>query len=306
MAARPHTRSDKCVCRACLLTRMACNAPVPVPAFPSAQRPLSWRGQPIGADSAADASPGSICCQDGTSRMTRVLHRVHRAQLSCRGERQRHPDPRCQRQGLYRCQRRRGGVVPRPRSSRRAGRHARSARQAGLCAHELLHDAGRRGTGRRPDRARAARHQPRLFRQRRVGGHRGVRSRWRGSTSWRRASRSAATSSPAGRAITATRWVRLAVGGNEWRRKQFAPLLIEVHHVSPCFEYRGRQAGRDAGAVRRATGPGARRQDRTSSAPIPSWPSWPKRSGARRPDAFRRSRATSSASARSATATACC
>jgi hypothetical protein len=33
----------------------------------------------------------------------------------------------------------------------------------------------------------------------------------------------------------------LAVGGNEWRRKQFAPLLFETHHVSPCFEYRGRQ-----------------------------------------------------------------
>jgi hypothetical protein len=32
----------------------------------------------------------------------------------------------------------------------------------------------------------------------------------------------------------------LAVGGNEWRRKQFAPLLIDVEHVSPCFEYRGR------------------------------------------------------------------
>ena len=40
----------------------------------------------------------------------------------------------------------------------------------------------------------------------------------------------------------------LAVGGNEWRRKQFAPLLIETHHVSPCFEYRGRQRGRDADA----------------------------------------------------------
>jgi adenosylmethionine-8-amino-7-oxononanoate aminotransferase len=33
----------------------------------------------------------------------------------------------------------------------------------------------------------------------------------------------------------------LAVGGNEWRRGQFAPLLIETHHVSPCYEYRGRQ-----------------------------------------------------------------
>jgi adenosylmethionine-8-amino-7-oxononanoate aminotransferase len=32
----------------------------------------------------------------------------------------------------------------------------------------------------------------------------------------------------------------LAVGGNAWRRKQFAPILIEAHHVSPCYEYRGR------------------------------------------------------------------
>ena len=33
----------------------------------------------------------------------------------------------------------------------------------------------------------------------------------------------------------------LAVGGNAWRRAQFAPLLMEVQHVSPCYEYRGRQ-----------------------------------------------------------------
>jgi adenosylmethionine-8-amino-7-oxononanoate aminotransferase len=31
----------------------------------------------------------------------------------------------------------------------------------------------------------------------------------------------------------------LAVGGNEWRRRPFAPLLIEAHHVSPCYAYRG-------------------------------------------------------------------
>jgi adenosylmethionine-8-amino-7-oxononanoate aminotransferase len=35
----------------------------------------------------------------------------------------------------------------------------------------------------------------------------------------------------------------LAVGGNEWRRKQFAPLLIDVAHVSPCYEYRERANG---------------------------------------------------------------
>lgn len=32
----------------------------------------------------------------------------------------------------------------------------------------------------------------------------------------------------------------LAVGGNEWRRKQFAPLLMNVGRVSPCYEYRDR------------------------------------------------------------------
>ncbi len=34
----------------------------------------------------------------------------------------------------------------------------------------------------------------------------------------------------------------LAVGGNEWRRQQFKPLLIDVTHVSPCYEYRDRRA----------------------------------------------------------------
>jgi len=30
----------------------------------------------------------------------------------------------------------------------------------------------------------------------------------------------------------------LAVGGNEWRRRQFQPLLIETHHIDPCYAYR--------------------------------------------------------------------
>ncbi len=29
----------------------------------------------------------------------------------------------------------------------------------------------------------------------------------------------------------------LAAGGNAWRREQFAPLLIDVSHISPCYEY---------------------------------------------------------------------
>jgi len=32
----------------------------------------------------------------------------------------------------------------------------------------------------------------------------------------------------------------LATGGNEWRRAPFSPLMIETSHISPCFEYRGR------------------------------------------------------------------
>jgi adenosylmethionine-8-amino-7-oxononanoate aminotransferase len=35
----------------------------------------------------------------------------------------------------------------------------------------------------------------------------------------------------------------LAVGGNAWRRKQFAPLLIDVLRVSPCYAYRDQRAG---------------------------------------------------------------
>ncbi len=38
----------------------------------------------------------------------------------------------------------------------------------------------------------------------------------------------------------------LAVGGNAWRRAQFQELLMPVHHVSPCYEYRGRKENETA------------------------------------------------------------
>ncbi|UWQ04793.1 aspartate aminotransferase family protein [Aliiroseovarius crassostreae] len=33
----------------------------------------------------------------------------------------------------------------------------------------------------------------------------------------------------------------LSAGGNEWRRAQFAPLLVEMSHIAPCYEYVGRK-----------------------------------------------------------------
>ncbi|VXB58435.1 conserved hypothetical protein [Burkholderia sp. 8Y] len=35
----------------------------------------------------------------------------------------------------------------------------------------------------------------------------------------------------------------LAIGGNAWRREPFLPLLMEAHHLTPCFAYREQRAG---------------------------------------------------------------
>ncbi len=35
----------------------------------------------------------------------------------------------------------------------------------------------------------------------------------------------------------------LAIGGNQWRREPFAPLLMDATHVAPCYPYREQQAG---------------------------------------------------------------
>lgn len=40
----------------------------------------------------------------------------------------------------------------------------------------------------------------------------------------------------------------LSVGGRAAQRKAFAPILLETHHVSPCFEYRERRADETAEA----------------------------------------------------------
>ncbi|MCF6272347.1 MAG: aspartate aminotransferase family protein [Rhodobacteraceae bacterium] len=40
----------------------------------------------------------------------------------------------------------------------------------------------------------------------------------------------------------------LSAGGNEWRRGQFAPLLLNMSHISPCYEYRFRKKTESAAA----------------------------------------------------------
>ncbi len=35
----------------------------------------------------------------------------------------------------------------------------------------------------------------------------------------------------------------LAAGGNEWRRAQFSPLMVDTSHIAPCYEYRERHDG---------------------------------------------------------------
>ena len=131
-----------------------------------------------------------------------------RPRLSGCRQRAGHLHPRRQRQGLSRCVGRRGGLVPRPFASRRARGVARAARHPRICAYELLHDARRRGTGRRPRQACARRHRSCDVPLRRLGGDRSGAEA--GAAIFRRdaASRSGAFSLRGSRAITASRSAR--------------------------------------------------------------------------------------------------
>jgi len=59
----------------------------------------------------------------------------------------------------------------------------------------------------------------------------------------------------------------LSVGGNEWRREKFGPIMLPGHHIAPCFEYRemredetgeeyGQRAANDLEAKLLELGPG--------------------------------------------------
>ncbi len=109
--------------------------------------------------------------------------------------------------------------------------------------YQFLHHAGSGRPGRRPRRACAGRPRPLIFRKRRLGSDRGRAEN--GAAVFRRARRTAAASSSSRRRQS---YHGITLRGARGRRptgarKQFAPLLIETHHVSPVYEYRNRRAG---------------------------------------------------------------
>ncbi len=98
----------------------------------------------------------------------------------------------------------------------------------------------------------------------------------------------------------------LAVGGNAARRAQFAPLLIDVTHVAPCYEYRDRRADESAQAYgETACGASSKRRSSDSGRAMSSASS--RNPSSAPPSArCRRCPAIFAASARSATGTASC
>ena len=126
---------------------------------------------------------------------------------------------------------------------------------------------GRRGTGRRPGRARAR-------------GHRATSTSSRGGSEAIEAALKMARQyfveigQPQRRHFIARRQSyhgntlgALAVGGNDWRRAAFAPLLIEVAPRLALLRIPRPARRRDARAIWRAAGRRAGGQDRRSSAP---------------------------------------
>ena len=105
--------------------------------------------------------------------MSHVFYRQpkHEYPVAVRGEGI--DDHRPRRQPLSGRQRRRRGVVPRPRSSAGDRGDQGPGRDARLRAHQLLHDRARGGARRPSDRARPRRHRAGLLRLGRLRGGRG-------------------------------------------------------------------------------------------------------------------------------------
>ena len=148
-------------------------------------------------------------------------------------------------------------------------------------------------------------HQPRLFRQRRVGGHRGVAED--GAAVFRGEGRAAAPALHRPPAELS----RQHAGCLGRRRQRMAQKTVRAaaDRGASCLavlRVSRAAAERDAPAIRRAAGPGTRRQDPRTR---PGYRHGFRGRNGRRCDGrmhYRRSKVTSSASARSATGTASC
>lgn len=97
----------------------------------------------------------------------------------------------------------------------------------------------------------------------------------------------------------------LAAGGNEWRRQQFRPLLIETHHIAPCYAYRDQRPDESLEAYGLRVANESRQKSRNSAASR-YWPSSRSRSSVPPLARYHLCLATSAASAKSAIATAYC
>ena len=196
---------------------------------------------------------------------------------------------RSRRQDLHRRIGRRRGLVPRARASQRGARGPATGRRARLCPHQLFHHRGRRAARRRPDRERAARASSGSISSAAARRRSRRRSRWRGNTSWRSASRSAGISSRGARAITATRWARSRSAATPGGARRTTPLLMEISLIIvPASPIASRSADESEAGVRRARRRRARTRNPAPRPATPSRPSSPRRWSARPPARCRR------------------
>ena len=178
--------------------------------------------------------------------------------------------------------RRRGGLLPRPRPSRRDRGDAGADRPARLRAHALLHHAAGRGAGRRAGRPRAARASTTSISCR--GGSEAIEAALKMARQYfveigqpQRRHFIARRQSYHGNTLGA-----LAVGGNAWRRGQFEPLLIDVTPCLALLRLSRPARRRDATRPTARGWPRSSRRRSSASARTTSSPSSPRRWSARR------------------------
>ena len=199
--------------------------------------------------------------------MTHILHRAANAVMPVAVGGHGHRDRRRRRAGATRRVRRRGRLLPRPWPSRRDRGACTDQLDALAYAHTgfFTTDAAERLADRLIEDAPPGLDHVYLV----SGGSEAVEAALKMARQYfvengepRRRHFIARRQSYHGNTLGA-----LAAGGNAWRRAQFEPLLIETHHIDPCYAYRLQRAGESECGLRRASGAGARRRRSSNSAP---------------------------------------